>query len=243
MLLAGVDLAWQSERNGTAVTIGELKASTLYVRAAYDQLRSLAEVQATIAAYQDMKGIAIDAPLIVRNEKGQRECEKLIGIAYGSRKAACHTSNLKLYPDPAGVRFAKHLNALGFAHLGSTEAAWQLECYPHPALIEIFGLPERLLYKKGSVAQKRAGQSRLAGLLLGLEKSEFLPLRFNRTFARRLDPAHSDMLRGTELKSNEDFLDSLVCLYIAGLYAMGVSERVYGSVEWGYIYVPERRCA
>ena len=44
------------------------------------------------------------------------------------------------------------------------------------------------------------------------------------------------------LKINEDVLDAVVCVYVAALYAAGLRECVFGSVEEGYIYVPCKRC-
>ncbi len=241
-MIAGIDLAWQSERNTTAVAVGEIRAGSLHLVAADDNLASLAAVQAALSSHGGIRGIAIDAPLIIPNQTGQRPCERLLSRAYGARKAGCHPANLSLYPDAASVRLARHLGSLGFAHLAAPEARWQLECYPHPALIEIFGLPERLYYKKGKVAQRRAGQSRLSRLIASLQRSEVLPLRINAALLPRLHPDRPSSLRGHALKRNEDLLDAIICLYVAGLYALGIRERIYGDTASGYIYVPERRC-
>ncbi len=242
MYLAGVDLAWQSERNASAVAIGEIEANVLHLRGARTDIRSLAGVKASLDSCEALRGVAIDAPLIITNTSGQRPCEKLIGRAYGARKASCHPSNLSLYPNAASVQLAQHLAARGFAHLGKPESRWQLECYPHPTLIEVFGLPERLAYKKGSVAEKRVGQARLAGLLHELRTSRVLSLRLDREFAKLLDPDRPAALRGAALKGHEDLLDSVVCLYVAGLYAHGVAEKVYGDAGSGYVYIPEQKC-
>lgn len=37
--------------------------------------------------------VAIDAPLVVPNQTGQRTCERLIGRAFGRFHASAHTSN------------------------------------------------------------------------------------------------------------------------------------------------------
>lgn len=60
MLLSGIDLAWRSERNGTGLV-------------------SLEPVLAKIDRQSGLQGVAIDAPLIIRNASGQRPCERLIG--------------------------------------------------------------------------------------------------------------------------------------------------------------------
>jgi len=242
LTLAGVDLAWQSEKNGTSVAIGELDSGVLTITETDPNLRSLRDVKAKLDSVWGLRGIAIDAPLIMKNGHGQRPCEKHVGTAYGSRKASCHTSNLSRYPDPASVQLSQRLQDDGFVHLGQLSGKWQIECYPHPALIEIFGLPERHAYKKGRVTERRAGQTELSRLLLSLADSKVLPLRFRPEDYDLLSEDHVGLLRGAKLKQNEDWLDSIVCLYIAGLYAIEVIEKVFGNVNQGYIYVPRPKC-
>ena len=57
-----------------------------------------------------------------------------------------------------------------------------------------------------------------------------------------LDEAHIESLAGQQLKSNEDALDSIICLYIAGLYERRLSGQVFGNTESGYIWVPQELC-
>jgi predicted RNase H-like nuclease len=45
-------------------------------------------------------------------------------------------------------------------------------------------------------------------------------------------------LAGKALKSNEDALDSIICLYIAGLYALRSIGKLFGDKFTGYIWVP-----
>ena len=119
---------------------------------------------------------------------------------------------------------------------------WQIECYPHPAIIEIFDLNERLKYKKGKVAEKKAGQKELAQMILALRDSKLLRLDVNQDALKFLDPEYIDCLAGKGLKSNEDVLDSIICLYIAGLYAEKHDGQTFGDVETGYIWVPQCIC-
>jgi predicted RNase H-like nuclease len=120
-------------------------------------------------------GIAIDAPLIINNKSGQRECERLVSKEYGSRGASCHTSNLILYPNSESVELSKFLIERGYEHLQNIDRSkFQIECYPHPAIIEIFGLPKRLAYKKGKVLGKKQGQIKLAMFIKALENSKIV---------------------------------------------------------------------
>ena len=190
----------------------------------------------TLMGIAQLSGIAIDASLIINNKSGMRPCEKEIGSKYGARGAACHASNTTLYPNADSVYLSNRLVKSGFRHLKGEQ--WQIECYPHPTLIEIFALSYRMRYKKGNVAEKRAGQKELAALLRKLYHSNILRLIFNEQASQILDESRMDSLKGQALKSNEDALDSIICLYIAGLYAIKHHGHIFGNLSSGYIWVP-----
>jgi predicted RNase H-like nuclease len=241
-VIAGVDLAWQGNRNPTAIAVGNVADGAIAVTGVFENLHGFDAVASALDSIDRLHGVAIDGPLIIRNQSGQRPCERGVAVAYGARKASCHACNLTLFPASNGVLLGDHLHAAGFGHVAAPGQKWQLECYPHPALIEIFQLPERLFYKKGQVADKRQGQARLASLLLSLAQSERMMLTIGPLFLPYLDPQRIQSLRGAALKHNEDVLDAIVCLYIAALYQAGNSERVFGCTEQGYIYVPQGAC-
>ncbi|MCG7896883.1 MAG: DUF429 domain-containing protein [Candidatus Thiodiazotropha lotti] len=235
--LLGVDLAWHSDSNPTALASGELVEGVLKLRTIEVGLFPVNQLMRHLSAIDGLSGVAIDASLIIPNQHGQRPCEKALSRVYGSRGAACHASNTTLYPQADSVALSSQLSREGFQHLG--QAKWQIECYPHPAMIEFFGLDRRLLYKKGPVAQKRAGQKQLAELIGRLISSPVLPLEIDPDLHNYFDPAEIDQLAGRSLKSNEDALDAVICLYIAGLYALNTPGLVFGDVETGYIWVPQ----
>lgn len=238
--LAGVDLAWQGEKNPSAIAYGNLEGTALTVTKVDPAIYGIDAVLNKLLGVPDLQGIAIDAPLIINNANGQRLCETGIGREYGSRHASCHTSNTKLYPDARSVYLSNKLQARGFNHLIGNR--WQIECYPHPAIIEIFGLSERLKYKKGKVADKKAGQKELASLIRALKGSSSLSMVMDEGVIKCLYDAYIDSLVGQGLKSNEDALDSIICLYIAGLYSGKRDGRVFGDADDGYIWVPQGGC-
>jgi predicted RNase H-like nuclease len=243
MKIIGIDLAWKSENNTTGLAVGELSTTGLHISGVNNSLAGLDAILAEIALHADVGGIAIDAPLVIENHSGQRLCERQIGQTYGARKASCHTSNRSLYPDAASVRLANSLLAQGFEHLGNpTDQRWQIECYPHPAIIEMFGLPERLMYKKGKVGEKKRGQVELAKLVRSLEASSVLPLTINSALDIYLDEGTILSNVGVAMKRNEDALDAIVCVYIGALYASQQASSVFGDVDSGYIYVPTVNC-
>lgn len=239
MKLAGIDLAWHGEKNPSAIAIGTLIDRELSLEKLEPALLGLLNVLDFICK-QELSGIAIDAPLIIENQEGQRECEKALSRDYGSRKASCHTSNKSLYPNCLSVSLSSSLKERGYQHL--TEKQWLIECYPHPAIIECFGLSERLAYKKGRISEKKSGQINLANLLLKLESSSILKLKIPTEFRYFLLESHIKSLRGCALKNNEDALDAIICLYIAGLYQIGVSCITYGDAKQGYIWIPKEKC-
>ena len=176
MKLAGVDLAWQSENKPSGMCFGELSGQVIEVTDIYTAVYGIQDVLSKIIEISDVQGVAIDAPLIINNESGQRPCETEIGKMYGAKGASCHTSNKTLYPQAKSVDLSVSLEKERFLHLEGTK--WQIECYPHPAIIEIFDLDYRLLYKKGKVADRKIGQKRLANLIKGLSDSRVLSLQF-----------------------------------------------------------------
>lgn len=236
MKLAGIDLAWHGEKNPSAIAVGILNDNKLSLEALEPAIFCLSGVFEFISNQKDLSGIAIDAPLIIENQISQRECEKALSRDYGSRKACCHTSNKSLYPDSLSVSLSSLLELRGFQHLA--QERWLIECYPHPAIIECFELPERLAYKKGKVADKKSGQVALSSFILKLESSSVLALKVPNELKLLLSESYIQGLKGQALKSNEDALDAIMCLYIAGLYQMKVSSVTYGDSKQGYIWVP-----
>ena len=77
----GIDLAWRGEKNpsGGAVLIGNRQGARLIKAPA--SLFSCSSVLTYIENHAMSSTIvAIDAPLVIRNPKGQRPCETLVGI-------------------------------------------------------------------------------------------------------------------------------------------------------------------
>ena len=241
--IIGIDLAWQSERNTTAVAVGELSKKSFRITKVHDSISSIESLIKVVNNESAIAGVSIDAPLIINNTTGQRSCERELSKEYGSRKSSCHSSNITLYPNAASVDLANHLSNIGFIHLGNPSIeSWQIECYPHPAIIEIFGLQERLAYKKDNVAKKKKGQIVLASSIKSLSNSEVLSLFIDQTVDGFLLEERISEKFGVKLKQNEDVLDSILCAYIGALYAMGASHKIFGNSHSGYIYIPTQKC-
>lgn len=238
-LLMGIDLAWLSDANGSGLAIGTLGGRQLSLERLYANVIGFDRVVDMIESQFGLRGLAIDAPLIINNAASSRPCEKALSKVYSPKWAGCHPSNLERYPDAASVRLGNILERRGFAHLGEpADGKWQLECYPHPAIIELFGLEKRLAYKKGTAQQKKEGQIQLARYIRKLAESRVLTLAISPECELFFDEDHIHSLTGQAIKDNEDGLDAALCLYIAGLYAFGSAMQCFGDVDDGYIVVP-----
>lgn len=160
--------------------LGSLRNNNLHVFHLVSEVLTNDELINALNANQ-VTGIAIDAPLIINNQSGKRECERQVGQIYGARGASCHTANLTLFPTATSVMLSEQLQEQNYQHI--TGQQWQIECYPHPAIIELFNLEYRLAYKKGLIAARKAGQKALASHLSQLSK--ILP--FNLHFSDLLE--------------------------------------------------------
>lgn len=240
--ILGIDLAWKPDVNGSGLAFGTVNDRELRLNQVLTGVVGLDSVVSMVESSTKLSGIAIDAPLIIRNKIGSRPCENELNRVYRSRSAGCYPTNLTLLPNAASVRLADGFAENGFRHLGSPAAnKWQIECYPHPAIIEIFGLDERLVYKKKrnrNIEVQRDGQIRLVRLIRTLEESKVLSVNIDQAFGGYFDEQRIAKLGLRELKENEDGLDAVICLYVAGLYAVGAPIRCFGDRDAGYIVVP-----
>jgi len=112
-----------------------------------------------------IEGFAIDAPLIVENGKGQRKCETSVSERYSAHGAGAHSVNKSILEknNYQITDVSEALKLLNYEHLGSKR--WQIDCFPAPSLIELFGLQRALQHKKGNAELRRQGQHQLAGLI------------------------------------------------------------------------------
>lgn len=229
----GIDLAW-SDRNLSGVCALDQNGVLVDERL----LQTDDEILRWISAQLDGPAVAaIDAPLLVPNASGRRPCEAQVAKAYAAKKAGPHPANRALLADDAGTirgeRLAAALGDLGFADPWAASDRTLLEVYPHPTLIEVFALPERLLYKAKpglGVAGRRQGLRRLSGLLASLRIAD-PPLVAPRV---RI----SDTKKGSALKAIEDRLDARVCAWVASLWAHDRARvRLFGDSATGHIAI------
>lgn len=242
IIFIGVDLAW-SDRNPTGIAI--LRTSKTGTR-----LSAVHTVNGGVSIADFIRShstphilVAIDAPLIITNTTGQRTCENEVGKRYGARNASCHTSNLTLRPNSAGVVLLKELMKSGFQHFDIDDPAQSgklvAEVYPHAAMVALWNLPKALSYKKGTVVQRRVGLETLRLQLRGLQRAD-PPLDHSDVLDELLSRDLAE-LRGRQLKNYEDQLDAVFCAYLAYYFWYWRDERseVFGDTANGYILNPK----
>jgi predicted RNase H-like nuclease len=250
MNLLGLDLAWRVEANPSGLAVwqthdahGERLPAPRAVLA-----DSLIGEEALADALTQHAGqacvLAVDAPLVLTNQQGQRAAEAELNAVFRRHGAGAHPSNLSLYPEAETARLAQRLQREGFDFLPvegagpSRTQRWMAEVYPHPAQITLLGRERIVRYKRGRVDERRARMAEYQDLLwtrLAVELPGFVAAP---VVQEALAPA-LPTLRGRALKAREDMLDACFCLLIAARLAAGAPQWRFGAPETGVIVVPK----
>jgi len=230
-LAVGVDLAWgpgTATRPANETGIAVLDDDGAVVDAGWE--RGLDAVLARLRPHLVPGAlVAIDAPLVVANATGMRECEREVAQRYMHPwRVGANPSNLAR-ADLAGVTLRIRLEAEGVAYLDGIagpahDGPAMFECYPYTTLV---GTPElgydlRPRYKR----MPRAGTRDDARRLRAAEHDE-LVRRLDALGARTgvpLDlgshPATGELRRPAPLvdaayKHREDLLDAVIAAWTA----------------------------
>lgn len=234
MKCLGIDLAWSSNPSGLCClefVNGELVLRDLRRETA------IADIFAWVDRFCPDAGIvAVDAPTLIPNQTGSRVPDRLAHKYFGRFHAGCYPANLSLPFADRTLGVGLSLEARGFEHAPTIEphqpGRYQIEVFPHPAMIHLFGLDQILKYKKGAIAQRKLELEKLRQHIL--EKLPKLEPRL------KIETLPEIPTKGTELKALEDQLDSLICAYVAAYWWYWGTEKnlVLGDRESGYIVVP-----
>jgi predicted RNase H-like nuclease len=238
MKFLGIDLGWTSGASGLCCL--EWQEGGLHLQDLCREL-PIADILTWVDRHLpagESGIIAVDAPTLIPNQTGMRLPDRLAHKYFGRYHAGCYPANLGHAFASRTVGFGLSLTDRGFAHAPTLTAKqtgrFQIEVFPHPAMVHLFRLARILKYKKGTIAERRPELAKLRGYLL-----DRLP---------QLDPplllTDADLptipFKGTELKAVEDQLDSLVCAYVAAhwWYWGTAKNLVLGDGTTGYIIVP-----
>jgi len=243
--LIGIDLAWGEQNGSGCVELvrrdGELELVRL------DLLRSMDEIIEWIEPERGDWVVAIDAPLVVRNETGMRAADRQASRRYGQFQAGAYPANRKLLgADHRGGQLLRLLESGGATLVEQAGDAGDgrlvFETYPHVVMIELFGLERTIKYKKGSAADKRRGQRQLADAILAhfCGAADRPQLRLDDELAEILDEPDPP-LRGRDLERREDLLDGLVSAYMAAWADAGRPLQGLGEAGYGVMITPHLR--
>ncbi|MEN9220082.1 MAG: DUF429 domain-containing protein [Thermostichales cyanobacterium BF4_bins_65] len=237
MKFLGIDLSWSGGWSGVAcLTWSGSRLELTDLQRLWGIPAVLAWVDAQVPGMSP-GGVGVDAPTLIPNATGMRLPDRLAHRYFGRYDAGCYPANLARPFAACTVGFGESLLARGFVHAPTLRprhpARWQIEVFPHPAQVRLFGLPRILKYKKGPLGQRRSELGRLRDYLQQLLPTLEPPL----ALAEPL-PGIPERLR--QLKAVEDQLDSLVCAYVAAhWWYWGLARnQVLGDTDSGYLVVP-----
>ncbi|MEC4982871.1 MAG: DUF429 domain-containing protein [Oscillatoria sp. PMC 1068.18] len=243
MKFLGIDLGWTSGETGLCCLSWENNQLKILDLSRKQQLSAIFSWIETWVGVDEPGLIAVDAPTLIPNLTGMRLPDKLTHKYFRRYHAGCYPANLSRPFAERTVGFGVSLEQRGFVHAATIEpqklGRYQIEVYPHPAIVNFFGLNRILKYKKGNLAQRKAELSKLRQYI-----TEILPQRkpFLSISPFSALTCNFDSLKGRELKAVEDQLDSLICAYIGAYYWYWGEERnlILGDTTTGYIVVPNR---
>ncbi len=240
MKFIGIDLGWVSGASGLCcLNWQEDRLEILELTTKLEIAEILTWIDNWIPL-QEPGVIAVDAPTIIVNKRGMRLADKLTHKYFGRYDAGCYPANLNRPFADRTVGLGKSLIAKNFNHAPiikpQTLGRYQIEVFPHPATINLFKLEKILKYKKGKLAQRQAELAKLRNYINNVLPQQEPSLNLNSVSL----PTWSDRVKGKELKTIEDMLDSLICAYIAAhwWYWGTAKNLVLGDIDRGYIIVP-----
>lgn len=232
----GVDLAWRETGAGLSVNetgVAAIDSGGQVLDAGWT--RGVEETIAWVNAAAGGRGalMFVDAPLVVRNDAGQRLCERQVGQRYGRWKVSANSTNTRSRR-LAGIRFLGLAEQAGWRycdgrHGPPTGGRFIAETYPYTTLV---GVPE-LGYETERPRYKRK-PPRLPAAQWRLDRAancDTLITRLNQLatanppllletcpVTRKLveEPSPAD---DHAYKHREDLIDALVCAWTAALWA------------------------
>ena len=243
-VILGIDAAWTSKQP-SGLAVGMLVGNRWRVvraAASYPDFVDLPyasdafpPLDVTLAAAQRSTGrsvglVSVDMPLSYERITCRRLADNAVSRAYGGRKAGTHTPN-PARPGQVSRELMSRLNAAGYPLLTETiTLPGTIEVYPHPALIELMGAPERLPYKAAKIRKYWPELSPAARR----EKLITIWHEITARLAVEIDgvadvlPPIDAQATGRELKAYEDMLDAIVCVWV-GICAVEGSAKPFGD--------------
>ena len=241
MILLGIDFGWQSGKSGLCCLQYSDKKLTILDLDCKLETEDILHWIDNFTPLSTPAIIAVDAPTIIPNQTGTRLPDKLTHKYFGRYHAGCYPANLNRPFAQKTVGFGISLEAKGFHHAPTITpqkpGRFQIEVFPHPAIVNLFGLEKILKYKKGRLADRKLELMKLHKYIINILPTLEPALEICDNF---LDTENIKSM--TALKTTEDKLDSLICAYIGAYwwYWGQTKNMVLGDGTTGYIVVPNR---
>ena len=235
MQVAGIDLAW-GNRARTGVALTDERGALLKSASVTTD-----EQIADFLADSSVAVIALDAPIIVTNPSGMRDCERDLSKDFRRFHAGTHPTNMSrpsMQPMPRAKR-------LVLEHGWSTDVELSpgpmspvaLEVYPHSSMVGLFGLDRVLEYKAKSgrtLEMRKAQFTELMGYIVR-HCDETLRLAESSRWHELTDAA-AEASKQSHFNLIEDEIDAIFCAYVAWVFATAPATLVtYGDPATGVI--------
>lgn len=233
-MFVGVDLAWsRSNESGVAVLSDEVEPRVV------DSGFPVEDEEIVGFVGEEVRLVAVDAPLVVPNETGQRAAEDELRPVYASYDAGPYPANRewleRVCGEVRGEVLMERLEEEGFQHNAAVDRDVRrgvIEVYPHPAMVALFGLDTVIPYKD---KKGRGKEDRVEALRTYYDYLEASAIQAETLPSFTVD---KDVTKAA-LKRFEDLLDGVFSAYIAWYLWRNAGEaRVFGSESEGYITSP-----
>lgn len=238
----GIDLGWSSGASGLACLTwhhGQIEGIELAHLLELDHIFSWIDERLEPG---ESAVVAVDAPTLIPNETGMRLCDRLAHRHFGKYHAGCYPANRGRPFAQRTLAVGLQLEQRGFIHRPhlpqpTPQGRYQLEVFPHAAMLHLFQLNQILKYKKGRLAERRLELVRFRQLMLDIFPQLQPSFAHGVDWPTLLPPVPH---KGRDMKAVEDQLDSLICAYTAVHWWYWGLERnwVLGDRTTGYIVVP-----
>jgi len=265
----GIDAAWTAHHPaGVALVKVPARGQPWLLRAArsYEEFCQIAaddkidwltrvhgsapNIPALLAVCEKLTGttpnvVALDIPLGSQPITGRRTADRMVTKAYITRKAGTHSPTAQR-PGPISRMLFEQLTHCGFEWLHAEASLRQnknsrvfIEVYPHPAIIELLGLDERLKYKVSKLQKYWPELDRDQRRISVVKNLNRLRAALNKRIAGVTQwlPAAQSFEQASQLKGYEDALDAVVCAWIGCEFLAGRCVA-YGDAE-SAIWLPK----
>jgi predicted RNase H-like nuclease len=187
---------------------------------------------------------AIDAPLVVRNTTGRRDCEADVQRVFGRYGAGPYPSNLGMPSFAAGGRGARLCAVLNLdLSVDSPASRRAVEVYPHPAMVVLLEL-ERVIPYKAKPGRTLDSLTSAFNVLMTAMETRLVELRLRDTPRwAELRALAAGAKRKADLGRIEDEIDAIFCAHLAHRWHRdGVDGNdVFGDDAGGAIVVPRAK--